>query len=251
MKAVNLIPQTERRGGSAVSRSGGGAYLVLGTLAALVLMMAVYALEGGKIGSKQAEAAQSTQQAAALEAKADALSKYTAFADLKNKRVDTVTEIAGERFDWSNTLHDLARVIPPNTWLTCLRGTVSPAINTDSCGGGNSNSVRAAIQAPAIEILGCTTSQPGVARMMAKMRNIDDVTRVTLTSSEKLEDASGNAASGDSAGDASDCRQGNDQNPKFEIVVFFKPLPGQAAAAAAATGVVAPTSTTSTTGGTQ
>ena len=250
MKAVNLIPQTERRGRSAVSRSGGGAYLVLGTLAALVLMMAVYVTEGGKIGSKQAEAAQSVNEATALEAKADSMQKYTSFAELKDKRVDTVTEIAGERFDWSNTLHDLARVIPPNTWLTCLRGTVSPAVSTTSCGGGSTSTVRTAIASPAVEITGCTTSQPGVARMMAKMRNIDDVTRVTLTSSEKLDQAAGAAASGDSSGDTSDCRQGNDQYPQFAIVVFFKPLPGQAAAAAATAGVAAPTSTTSTTGGT-
>lgn len=250
MKAVNLIPETERRGGTAVSRSGGGAYLVLGTLAALVLMMAVYALEGGKIGSKQAEAAQSTQEATALEAKAASLQQYTSFADLKNKRVDTVTEIAGERFDWSNTLHDLARVIPPNTWLTCLRGTVTPAVATASCGGGTTTTVRTAIAAPAVEITGCTTSQPGVARMMAKMRNMDDVTRVTLTASEKLDQDAGAATSGDSSGDASDCRQGNDQFPQFQIIVFFKPLPGQATATAA-TGAPAPTSTTSTTGGTQ
>jgi Tfp pilus assembly protein PilN len=252
MKAVNLIPQTERRGGSAVSRSGGGAYLVLGTLAALVLMMGVYALEGGKIGSKQAEAAQSTKEAVALEAKADALSQYSAFADLKNKRVDTVTEIAGERFDWSDTLHDLARVIPPNTWLTCLRGTVTPDVAASACGGGGTGaSVRAAIAQPAMELTGCTTSQPAVARMMAKMRNINNVTRVSLTSSEKLDQAAGSTSGGDSSGDSSDCRQGNDQFPQFEMVVFFKPLPGQASTAAAASGAAAPTATTSTTGASQ
>lgn len=134
MKAVNLIPRAERRGTSAISRSGGGAYLVLGTLAALVLMMSVYALEGNRIGSKKAEAVQANQEAAALEAKAAELAQYSTFAQLKDKRFETVSSIANSRFDWSNTLHDLARVIPPNTWLTTLRGTVSPGVNVE--GGG-------------------------------------------------------------------------------------------------------------------
>ena len=226
MKAVNLIPQKERRGGSAASRSGGGAYFVLGTLAALVLMMAVYALEGGKIGTKRAEAVETNRQAEVLEAKAASMSQYTSFAELKNKRIDTVAGIAESRFDWSNTLHDLARVIPPNTWLTSLTGTVDPSVTVE--GGSAGGPVRAAITSPAIEMTGCTTSQPAVARMMAKMRNLDDVVRVTLTSSEKNEQASGDAGAG------GDCRGGSDQYPKFSIVIFFEPMPGQGAAPAPA-----------------
>lgn len=239
MKAVNLIPQTERRGGSAVSRSGGGAYLVLGTLAALVLMMAVYALEGGKIGTKQAEAVESNKQAMVLEAKAASMSQYTSFAELKNKRIDTVAGIAESRFDWSNTLHDLARVIPPNTWLTNLKGTVDPTVTVEGA-GGSSASVRSAIAAPAIEMTGCTTSQPAVARMMAKMRNLDGAVRVTLTSSEKNEQSS--SGGGDSAS-GGDCRGGSDQYPQFSIVIFFEPLPGQGVAATPAA-AAAPTSAT-------
>lgn len=67
--------------------------------------------------------------------------------------------------------------------------------------------------------------------MMARMRMMDDVTRVTLTSSEKLEQASGQTG-----GDGGDCRGGSDVYPKFEIVVFFKPP-------------AATTSTTTTTSG--
>lgn len=248
MKAVNLIPPRERRGVTAVSRSGGGAYLVLGTLAALVLMMAVYALEGGKIDTKQAEAAQSTQEAAALEAKASSLSQYSAFAALKDKRIQTVSDIAKSRFDWSNTLHDLARVIPPNTWLTSLTGTVSPSVtvSTGGGGGGGGASVRSAIEAPAIEISGCTTSQPAVARMMAKMRNLDDVDRVTLTSSEKTAAASGSAGgSSDSSSASQGCDAAAAEYPHFQMVVFFKPLEGQT------TSQTAPAAAAPTTGASQ
>jgi Tfp pilus assembly protein PilN len=241
MKAVNLIPVEERRGGGAVSRSGGGAYLVLGTLAALVLMMGVYAFEGGKIGTKQAEASQANSQAQAIEAKASTLSEYADFADLKNKRIETVSSLAKSRFDWANTLHNLARVIPPNTWLVSLRGTVNPAVSVEG-GGGGSSSVRSAVQAPAIEISGCTTSQPAVARMMARMRLIDNVDRVTLTSSEKNDSTTG--AAGDSASGSGDCTGGSDEYPKFELVVFFDPITTATGQTAAATPAATPATTT-------
>lgn len=246
MKAVNLIPGAERRGATAISRAGGGAYLVLGTLAALVLMLAVYAIEGNRIDNKQAQAAQANQEAAAIEAQAAELSQYSTFAQLRDKRFETVSSIANSRFDWSNTLHDLARVIPPNTWLTTLRGTVSPGVNVE--GGGGGSGVRAAIQAPAIEISGCTTSHPAVARMMARMRLMDGVTRVTLTSSEKADTAPAAGGAGDSSADSSDCRAGSDQYPRFEIVVFFRP-PAPATQTPAAT--AAATTTTPTPGASQ
>lgn len=225
MRAVNLVPSESRRGGSAISQSGGGAYLVLGGLAALVLMLSVYAYEGSKIKSKRAEAAQTTQKAAATQAAATKLGSYTSFASLKEARIKTVTSIADSRFNWSQAMYDLARVIPPNTWLTSLTGTVSPDVSISAAGSGGGTDLRSAVDAPAIQISGCTTSQPAVAKMMARMRLIDGVDRVTLTSSEKSDQAaSGGGAASDSAADSGDCRAGSDQYPKFDLIVFFEPM---------------------------
>lgn len=234
MRAVNLIPSESRRGGTAISQSGAGAYLVLGGLAALVLMLSVYAYEGSKIKSKRAEAAQTSQKAAATQAAAAKLGNYTSFSALKEARIKTVTSIANSRFNWSQAMHDLARVIPPNTWLTSLTGTVSPsvAVNAPGGGGGGGSDLRSAVNAPAIQISGCTTSQPAVAKMMARMRLIDGVDRVTLTSSEKGDEAAvGGGAASDSAADSGDCRAGSDQYPKFDLIVFFEPLETATAAA--------------------
>ncbi|HWI23222.1 MAG TPA: hypothetical protein VNT22_11495, partial [Baekduia sp.] len=101
--------------------------------------------------------------------------------------------------------------------------------------------LRGAIDAPAITISGCTTSHPAVAKMMARMRLLDGVQRVTLTGSEKAE--MGGGATGDSAAGGGDCRAGSDQYPKFDLIVFFKPIAGQGtpAAAPAATSPATPT----------
>lgn len=238
MKAVNLIPRDSRRGSGAGNRSGGGAYLVLGVLAGLVLLLSVYAIEGSRIGDRRAEAAQVRAQADARNAQAKELASYTAFASLRTRRVQTVTDIAESRFDWSRSLRDLARAIPPNTWLTSLTGTVSPGVSVN---GGATGSLRGAVQAPAIDLSGCTTSQTAVARMMARMRLIDGVERVSLSSSAKGEGGGG--------GGGGDTCASNPRYPTFQMTVFFEPLPeaSPAAQATAPQQAAATTDTTATT----
>jgi hypothetical protein len=127
-------------------------------------------------------------------------------------------------------------VLPTNVWLTSLTGTVAPGVTFGSGGaaGGSTNQIRSQLQVPAIELVGCTTSQAEVSRVMTRLRLMDEVTRVSLASSEKVEGAAaaqrpaGGRASGGAGGDA-DCRHGNAKFPRFELVVFFKAMPGAAA----------------------
>jgi Tfp pilus assembly protein PilN len=234
MKAVNLIPAESRRGaGGHAGRSGGAAYVLLGALGVLVLMAGLYVSVSSKVKDRKAELATLTAQATAAEAQAASLKSYTDFATLRARRVATVQSIAASRFDWSGTLHEVARTIPSDVWLTALRGTVSPDVSVQ--GGAAVNALRASITSPALELLGCTTSQPNVSRMIAAMRQVDGVRRVSLLSSSKND-----AAQAGGGGGAADCTQGSAKFPKFQLVIFFDPKPAPAAvtappAAAAAT----------------
>ena len=68
--------------------------------------------------------------------------------------------LASARFDWEQSLRDLSRALPGDVYLNSLKGTVGG----DSSGGSGSG-IRGAIGgAPAIELSGCTKSQPAVAR---------------------------------------------------------------------------------------
>ncbi len=225
MKAVNLIPAEARRGaGGHAGRSGGAAYIVLGALAALVLMAGLYVSSSSKVKDRKAELATLQAQATAAETQAASLKSYTDFASLRAARVATVQSIAGSRFDWSGTLHEVARTIPSDVWLTALRGTVSPDVSVQ--GGAASNALRQSVSAPALEILGCTTSQPNVSRMIAAMRQVDGVRRVSLLSAIK------NDAGQGAGGGAGDCTQGSAKYPKFQLVIFFDPKPAAALPAA-------------------
>jgi Tfp pilus assembly protein PilN len=241
MRAVNLIPAEQQRGaGGAAGRSSGGAYFLLGGLALLVILAGLFVQSGKSVTDKKAELARVSQEATAAEAKAASLQSYTKFSALRTKRVDTVSQLAASRFDWAHSLREVARVLPTNAWLTSLTGTTSSAVSVGGAAGGGS--LRAALDVPAIEISGCTTSQASVAKMMARLRLIDGVQRVSLEDSTKNTPSSGAASTGPSgaAGGGSDCRGGSSHFPLFKLVVFYDaptasvPVTGGTAATASA-----------------
>jgi Tfp pilus assembly protein PilN len=237
VRAVNLIPGDQRRGGGTPGRSGSAAHVVLGALAVLLVGVVVYVLSANQVTSRKAEVAKTNTEAASLEQQAAALRPYKDFATLSQTRVQTVASLAASRFDWERALRELARALPGDVWLTSLSGTVSPGVSIESAGsGGSTGSLRSALQVPAIEIVGCTESQARVSSVMSRLRTMKGVQRVSLGLSEKSESAGGGgaagaaAAGGQSGGASNDCRNGSGRFPQFELVVFFKAPAGATAA---------------------
>lgn len=214
MKAVNLIPTEERRGAGSAGKTGGAVYVILGALALLVVALATLTLTSRTIDDRTAELSDLERQVAAQQARANELAAYSSFRSLREKRVQTVSSLAASRFDWGTALHEVARVVPKDVWLTQLNATVTPGVTVG--GGGATGGLRSALPAPAIELSGCTTSQPAVARVITAMRRIDGVQRVSLASSEKTEQGGGSGGAG-----STDCRQGRTKFPQFALVVYF------------------------------
>jgi Tfp pilus assembly protein PilN len=219
MKAVNLIPADERRSGG---RAGIGSYILLGVLALIVAMSAAYALVNRNINDRRAELESVQAQAQVVRTQAQQLAAYTTFTAVRQARTDTVRSLAGSRFDWSHALHEIARTIPSNAWLTSMRGTVTPGVSVD---GGSSDPLRASVQSPAIEILGCTVSHDNVATVISALRRVDGVQRVSLSSSQRLDDSSTGSSdtttSAAGSGQDGDCRQGNQRFAQFSMTLFF------------------------------
>jgi Tfp pilus assembly protein PilN len=235
MRAVNLIPSEQQRGaGGAAGRSGGGAYVLLGALALLVVLAATYVVSNKSVTDKRAQLTSLNEQATAAEARARTLTSYTRFASLRQKRVDTVRQLADGRFDWAQALREVARVLPQNAWLNTMTGTTSPTVQV----GGSSGALRSALNNPAIVINGCTTSQKAVAKLITRLRLIDGVERVTLEDSTKGQNAQGG---GSDSANGGDCRGGHANFPIFNVDVFF----AQGAVSSTSTGVTGSGSTTS------
>jgi len=248
VRAVNLIPQDARRGGrGSGARAAGSVYVLLGALAIAVALVTVYVLTTNRISSQKAQVASLQAEATQAQAQAAGLQPYVEFAQLAQARSQTIRAIASSRFDWHAALADLARVVPANTSLQSLVGTVVPGAAVNGAGGGATSgaSLRGDINAPAFQLSGCSDSQDDVARLISRLRLIDGVTRVSLEDSQ-VSGSSQSGASVSSSG-AGGCPAGS---PSFDLVVFFQPLANAGADGVTSLGAE-PVSTSTSTGAPQ
>jgi Tfp pilus assembly protein PilN len=216
MRAVNLLPSDLRGTAPAAAPTAGperaegiGAYVVLGALAVCIAMLATYVLATNNVKQKQADLEEVTAQAQSAVQATAKLKPYADYDALAKTRVETVKGIAAARFDWEQAFRDLSRSIPSDVKLQSLTGDMGLP---GSGGGGGSDPLRGSIAAPAISMGGCASSQPAVARLLARLRAVDGVTRVALSKSESV------AQSGTAAESACDGKN----PPTFSVVVFFE-----------------------------
>jgi Tfp pilus assembly protein PilN len=247
MKAVNLLPPDIRgaakpSGESAMpaARGGAGPFVVLGVLAACVAGLAGYVLETNTVKQRQADLAQISAQQQALNAKVAQLKPYANYDDMARSRVKTVRDLAASRFDWEQVIGDISRAVPADITLNKLVGDVG-----GDSSGGSASALRSAIAAPAITLGGCAPGQGEVARLLARLRAVDGVTRVTLSKSDKAKvQATTATGSALSLRNAMPCGAG--LHPTFEVVIFFENVPAAVKSAATASSSAAKASPTPT-----
>lgn len=205
MRAINLIPEdAPGRGGG-----GNGVFVLLGVLAALLAGVAFYVLVSNSVVSRRAELASVQTQVAAAQARAEAVRPYRDFAALASARVETIRQLGASRFDWHRALADLSKVIPDDVWLSSLVGTVTTGVNVTGGSGGTTSSLRSALPNPAIQLTGCTVNHDSVVRLIAHLRLMRGVQRVSLADSTKDD------------GGGADCQHENKNFPQFDLVIFF------------------------------
>jgi Tfp pilus assembly protein PilN len=197
-------------------------YAVLAVLAVALVLVTVYVLTANTISDRKAKLASVRAELNTQQALAARLSSYVQFEKLAETRVQTVRQIASARFDWYQALSDLSKVVPANTSLQSLAGTVAPGASAagSAASGGAASSLRSDVTAPAFELTGCTRTQDDVARLMSRLRLINGVTRVTLGSSQKAGATAGAAVASPTGGGC------GISTPSFDLLVFFQPVPG-------------------------
>jgi Tfp pilus assembly protein PilN len=225
MRAVNLLTpemRSSQKGSSAprpaamTTPGGVGAIALLGALALIVAGVAGYVLSTNVVKQKQSDLAAVSAKNQATVKRATALKPYSDFQTLAQQRAATVQALASARFDWEQSFRDLSRALPKDVYLSTLTGTVG-----GGAGSAGGSGIRSAIGSPAIELSGCTKTQPGVARVMSRLRNVQGVTRVSLSKSEKSDTAAANSGSSSTGGSTvGPCGKGSP--PSFEVVVFFE-----------------------------
>jgi Tfp pilus assembly protein PilN len=245
MKAVNLLPHDLRGGlkspapvaAAGEPAGGSGAYVVLGALALCVVALAGYVLTTNTIKQHEADIAQLEARNAELMAESARLKPYADFQSVAQARIATVRDLATQRFDWEQSFRDLSRALPQDVTVNTLGATLS----SQSGGGGSSSALRGALDVPAIQIDGCTADQNAVARMMARLRGVDGVTRVSLDNSVKPATADNVVVDAAPGEVPVGCDDSAGSPPDFTVVVFFQ---NDAAAVAAPSADVAETPAT-------
>lgn len=255
MRAVNLVP-AESRGRSSRGGSSTGmqvpVYALLGFLAAAVALVTLYVLSNNNISDRTAKLASLKTAVAQEQAEAARLGEFTRFSQLAQSRIGTVRSIADARFDWHSALSDLAKVVPANTTLESVTGTVVPGASASGGSTGGAGSLRTDVTAPAFELVGCTANQDDVARLMSQLRLINGVTRVTFSNSQES-----TSSSGSSSASGSSTQTCANNAATFDLVVFFQPVANAgptgvtSVASSASTTSTTPTTSTASTGGTQ
>lgn len=252
MKAVNLIPSEDRRGGSVgVGRSGGAAYIVLGTLGVLAVLVLLYGMARHQVSDRQGKLASITTQSQRAQEAATALTPYTSFVALREQRMQAVEAVVDSRFDWAHAFHELGRVLPKDASISSISGTIGGAAATSSTAGApaatttapaaSTTTAPAASAAsatppgsvPTMTLGGCASTQQEVALTLQRLRLMDGVAAVSLQNSAK----SGSTG----AGGASSSANCTADSATFTVQITFEPLPTPAASSGSATKLTAST----------
>ena len=204
MRPINLIPEAERRSHGTTTRTGPLAYLIVGALAVLLIGVIVLVLTNNQISDRQGEVTTLEAERSEASARVAALAPYVSFQQVAESRIQTITTLADNRFDWVRVIRQLSLILPPRVYLTTL---------TASAGGGEETGATV----PTLTIGGCAPGQDTVAAFVAALKEIDGVTRVGLSSS------TGNSGEGEAEGAGSGCQSAGVFN--FNITVTFDGAP--------------------------
>jgi len=210
VRPVNLLPQSARPY-VASGKAGGGSYVVIGVLAALVLMVAGYVLTSNKITSHKNQISQAQQETQAAQAKSAGLEKFAQFGQVAAARVSSVATLAVNRIDYERLLRETARVLPDGVWLTSLDAEATGG--TSGSSSSSSSTSTTASTTPTVHLIGCAPSQRSVATTLVRLRAIHGQDEVNLNDSGKALSIGGQG--GSAGGGGGDCGT----NFGFDILV--------------------------------
>ena len=174
-------------------------------------MFAVLTLTNRSISENTAKADSLEAQAQVATAKVGNLASYKQFNEVVKTRAAGVKTLAATRIDWADAFEQVSRVVPADVSLTQLVASTAPGQ------GGGTVSLRSALTNPALEIVGCAPSQSRVALLMARLRRLQGVQRVSVATSDKGDGTSSTASQADTGDSGSGGCQTTDQVPQFQM----------------------------------
>ena len=225
MNAVNLLP-AKHRPRTPTGGQQGSAYIVVGVLGALLVLIVFYVLTVNGVNTRKDQVARAKAETAQATARAASLSAYGDFSKVKETRVQSVRQLAQGRIDWERLTRGLARILPDGVWLTSA--SASATGNTSAAGSNGAAPTPPAAGAtgttPKVQLVGCAPNHSVVAVTLVRLRELAGATDVQLNAiTRPLPTAdSGNGAAG--ATSSSDCGKMHSVDAvKWDATVSFDP----------------------------
>jgi Tfp pilus assembly protein PilN len=230
MNAVNLLP-AKHRPRRPTGGQQGSAYVVVGILGGLLVMVVLYVLTVNAINSRKTQVATANAETAAAQSRASALAPYGDFSKVKEQRVQSVRGLATGRIDWERLTRGLARVLPNDVWLTSASasatGTPSAPGATSSSSSAPSSPQGGTTGTPQVELVGCAPSQSAVAVTLVRLRELAGAQNVQLNEITR-QDTGGAGATGAASGGDCGMIHGKPAS-RWDATVSFSPTAGTSA----------------------
>jgi Tfp pilus assembly protein PilN len=235
MKPVNLLPAKSRPRTPTGSLQG-SSYIVIGVLAAFLIMTLVYVTTVNGISSKKSAVAKAKAETQQAQARAGSLAGYGNFSQVKQQRVASVEQLAAGRVDWERLARGLARVLPDGVWILTASASASGTANASGASGASSTSGSSGSSSPAgsssggpsVQLSGCAPSQDVVATTLVRLKELSGATDVVLnevTQPDSAQASGGTTGSGSTGG--TDCGQSHGQpNYTWNATVSFASIGG-------------------------
>jgi Tfp pilus assembly protein PilN len=174
MRAVNLLPRDDRR-----QRAQPGAVLltaVLGGVLATAVLAGGFLMTSSSVSEHQSNVDALRAELAAIPPAAEAPVDSSGLETEKSQRVTLLGKALGSRIAWDRILREISLVLPEDIWLESMAAN-APDPNFVPTPG--------ATEAPAgvFTITGYSYSHDGVARLLARLSVVPQLSRPVLGSS--------------------------------------------------------------------
>ena len=189
MRAINLLPREDARGGRQKTQ-----WIILVPVVAAVLLAgllsAAFLSASGKVKDKQAELSSLQDTLRAIPTPyASKVQTQSALASDKQVRVTALSSALSRRVSWDRIFRELSLVLPDDVWLATLsaKAPVSSSVPEAAAPTGTT------VAATEFTLDGYTYSHAAVARLLSRLAVVPDLVNVQLQQSTLTQIGGSNA----------------------------------------------------------
>lgn len=174
MRAVNLLPRDDASQGR---KAPPLPVLVgcIGTVLVAAVMAVLFLSASSGVAAKQRALEKIQAEYAAMPAPIPASPVVAQLPQQRQTRVTALATVLGQRVAWDRLLREVSQVVPSDVWLVTLNA-VAPSLTPTS----TIVAAGASTAPQGFTVTGCTYSQDSVARFLARLSIVPDLTSMTL-----------------------------------------------------------------------